>query len=180
MTLSNWFARIVGKGPAPKWVVVLDTSVLVPAVLAKRRESLNVMIVRAAVSELFDCVLSDHIRDEARDVLQRPEAGGHSLAAIEAKLAPLWTVARFVDPVGDDDASLAAIVGNDEQDAPVFGTALAAFLIPDLAARPRKFIVSNNTHHFVPGQKPHGIELQDAAGFWAKFRDAGGAVEESG
>ncbi|MDQ2912589.1 MAG: PIN domain-containing protein [Chloroflexota bacterium] len=128
------------------------------------------MIVRAAISELFDCVLSDHIRNEVRDVLQRPAAGSHSPAAIEAKFAALWTISRFVQPVPDDDGALAAIVGNDEQDAPVFATALAAYSIPDLAARPRKFIVSNNTHHFLPGQKPHGIEFQDAVGFWRQFQ----------
>ncbi len=177
MTLSNWFARIVGKGPEPRWVVVLDTSVLVPAVLAKRQDSPNVRLVRAAVGELFECVLSEYIRDETREVLQRPQAGGHSLAAIEAKLAPLWTVARFVDPVPDDDASLAAVVGDDEQDVPVFATALAAYQIPELAVRPTKMIVSNNVHHFKPGQKPHGIEFQDAVGFWHRFASAGGIVE---
>jgi predicted nucleic acid-binding protein len=176
MPLSSLFARIVGRGPEPKWVVVLDTSVLVPAVLARGQDSPNVRLIRAAVSELFDCVLSDYIREEAREVLQRPEAGGHSLAAIEAKLAPLWTVSRFVEPLQDDDASLASIVGDDVDDAPVFATALAAYQIPELAARPTKMIVSNNIHHFKPGQKPHGIEFQDAIGFWRRFAGAGGAL----
>lgn len=178
MPLSSWFARIVGKGPEPKWVVVLDTSVLVPAVLATDPKSANVRLVRAAVSELFDCVLSEFIQNETREVLQRPEVGGHSLAAIEAKLAPLWTVARFIEPLADDSNEVAAIVGNDEQDAPVFGTALAAYTVPELAARPTKMIVSNNTHHFKPGQKPHGIEFQDAVGFWRRFANAGGTTSK--
>ena len=99
--------------------------------------------------------------------------GSHARGAIDAKFSPLWAVARFLQPVPHNDDRLLAAVGNDEQDVPVFATALAIYTIPELAARPNKFIVSRNTHHFPPGEKPHGIEFQDPLGFWTKFRRVG-------
>lgn len=78
LTLSNWFANIAGSAPAPKWVAVLDTSVLVP-------------------------VLATALAAKADELL-----------------GPLLT----------------------------------------------KFIVSNNTNHFRPGQKPFGLHLVTAQMFW--------------
>lgn len=163
--MSSWFASIVGSAPAPKWVAVLDTSVLVPAANASRDDTVNVKVVRAAVSGLFECVLSAYIQEEVREVLQRPEFG-YTIQEIEAKFAPLWSTARFLEPVPYDDPQLLKVVHGDSDDLPVLATGLATKTDELLGPLPTKFIVSNNTTDFTPGQKPFGLHFVTAVMFW--------------
>ncbi len=164
MTLSRWFAGIVGSAPAPKWVAVLDTSVLVPAAIAVRNDTINVKVVRAAIAGLYECVLSEHIKDETRESLQ--EDFGLEIGEIEAKFAPLWAKARILTPVPFDDPQLLKVVKGDRDDLPVFATGLAAQADPLLGPLPTKFLVSNNSTDFTPGWKPFGLHFVTAQQFW--------------
>jgi hypothetical protein len=121
--------------------------------------------VRAAISGLYECVLSRYIQDEVREVLQRPEFG-LTIAEIESKFAPLWTQARFLEPVPYDDPQLLKVVHGDSDDLPVLATGLAAKADELLGPLPVKFLVSNNSTDFTPGQKPFGLLLVTARMFW--------------
>jgi predicted nucleic acid-binding protein len=159
------FASIVGNAPEPKWVAVLDTSVLVPAARTERDDTINVKVVRAAITGLYECVLSLYIQEEVREVLQRPEFG-FTMPEIEAKFAPLWTKARVLEPVPYDDPQLLKVVHGDSDDLPVLATGLAAKADELLGPLPTKFLVSNNSTDFTPGQKPFGLHFVTAQMFW--------------
>jgi len=165
MTLSSWFAGIVGNAPEPRWVAVLDTSILVPAAIAERNDTINVNVVRAAVAGLYECVLSQYIQDETPEVLQLPEFG-LTIGEIEAKCGPLWAQARFLTPVPYDDPQLLRVVKGDDDDLPVLATGLAAQADELLGPLPTKFVVSNNKKHFTPGWKPFGLRFVTAQMFW--------------
>ena len=52
---------------------------LVPAAIAARNDTINVKVVRAAIAGLYECVLSEYIKDETRETLQEDlglEIGG--------------------------------------------------------------------------------------------------------
>lgn len=170
-TLPSWFASVVGSAPQPRWVAVLDTSVLISAGIAGRNDTINVKVVRAAVSGLYECVLSDHIQEELREHLQADL--GLGIAEIEATFAPLWAKARFVTPVPHDDPELVRVVKGDRDDVPVLASALAVLADESLGPLPTKFIVSNNTKHFTPGWKPFGIEFITAQEFWHRLERVG-------
>jgi hypothetical protein len=163
----NWFANVVGRAPQPRWVAVLDTSVLVPAAIAARNDTLNVKVVRAAVTSLYECVLSEYIQEETRETLQ--EDFGLDIGEIEAKFAPLWAKAKFVTPMPFDDPKLLKVVKGDLKDLPVLATGLAVLADEILGPLPTKFMVSNNTTDFTPGWKPFGIEFVTAQQFWHRL-----------
>ena len=162
--MSNWFAAAVGTAPSPRWAAVLDTSILVSAAIATHNNTSNVGVVRAAIAGLYACVLSEYIKEEVREVLQSDF--GHAIGAIDAKFAPLWAVARMVTPVPFDDPQLAKVVHGDLDDLPILATGLAMYADPLLAQLPRKFIVSNDTGDFTPGQKPFGMHFLTGHQFW--------------
>ncbi len=174
MTLSSWFASIVGSAPEPRWVAVLDTSVLVPAAIAARNDTINVKVVRAAVAGLYECVLSEYIQDETRETLQRPEFG-FTIAEIDTRFAALWAKARILEPVPFDDPALLKVVHGDRDDLPVFATGLAANADALLGPLPTKFLVSNNSTDFTPGWKPFGLHFVTAQRFWHLLEQGAGA-----
>lgn len=104
-------------------------------------------------------------RKKVREVLQRAEFG-FTIQEIEAKFAALWTSARFLVPVPYDDPQLLKVVKGDSDDLPVLATGLAATADPLLGPLPAKFLVSNNTTDFTPGQKPFGLHFVNARMFW--------------
>lgn len=142
---------------------------LVPAAIAVRDNTINVSVVRAAIARLYECVLSPYIREEVVEVLQRPEFG-FTVGEIEAKFAPLWAAARFIEPVPWDDPRLLKLVHGDEGDLPVLSTGLAMFPDALLGTLPTKILVSNNTTDFTPGQKPFGLHFMTAPMFWQKLQ----------
>lgn len=142
---------------------------LVPAGIAARDDTASVCVVRAAIAGLYECVLSSYIRDEVIEVLQRPEFG-FTAGEIEAKFAPLWAIARFLDPVPWDDERLLKIVRGDEDDLPVLSTGLAMFPDQLLGPLPTKILVSNNTKHFTPGDRPFGLHFMTPVMFWHKLQ----------
>jgi len=138
--------------------------VLVPAAIAARNDTINVKVVRAAIAGLYECVLSEYIKDETRETLQ--EDLGLEIGEIEARFAPLWAKARVLTPVPFDDPQLLKVVKGDRADLPVFATGLAAQTDPLLGPLPTKFLVSNNSTDFTPGWKPFGLHFVTAQQFW--------------
>lgn len=144
---------------------MLDTSVLVPAATSPHPGSINAKVVRAGVLGIYECVLSTYIQEETRETLQEPDFS-LAIGEIDAKLAPLWSIARFLPPVPFDDPQLLKVVQGDRDDLPVFATGLAIFADPLIAAGTEKFLVSNNSSDFTPGWKPFGIHFVTARQFW--------------
>lgn len=172
MTLRDWFSSIAGSAPSPKWVAVLDTSVLVPA--AMHNQGVNAKVVRAAIAELYECVLSEYIRLETREVLSRPEID-IAVAETDRRFQDLWVGSWILDPVPASDPRLLRVVKGDVKDLPVLATGLAIFAVPELAALPRKFLVSNNTTDFTPGQILYGLEFITGQAFWRRLEQGAGA-----
>jgi len=130
--------------------------------------------VRAAIAGLYECVLSEYIREQVREVLQRPQFS-LTIDEIEAKFSHLWERAQIVTPVPFDDPQLLSVVRGDRGDLPVLATGLAMYNDPLLAGLPHKFMVSNNTTHFTPGWKPFGIHFVTGQQFWHLLQQAGKA-----
>jgi len=139
--------------------------VLVPAATSPHPGSINAKVVRAGVLGIYECVLSPYIQEETRETLQGPDFG-LAIGEIDAKLAPLWSVARFLQPVPFDDPALLRVVQGDRDDLPVFATGLAIYADPFIAVDTEKFLVSNNSTDFTPGLKPFGIQFVTARQFW--------------
>jgi len=139
--------------------------VLVAAAASPHTESVNAKVVRAGILGIYEPVLSSYIQGETRETLQA-DPFGLTIGEIEAKLAPLWSAARIVEPVPFGDPQLLKVVHGDSDDLPVLATGLAMLADPLLGPIARKFMVSNNTTDFTPGWRLWGIYFATAGQFW--------------
>lgn len=133
----------------PKFLAVLDTSVLVRAILATNSSSPARHVFEAALLQVFDVMASEQLRVETYDVLSRSSVGSYDSKDVDAVLGPLWSVIRWVDEVRDDSGDIARAVA-DPRDAYLLRTAGAVY---EGAAewRPNMFLVTENTRHFPLG-----------------------------
>lgn len=153
-------------------MAVLDTSVLVAAAIGHHAASAPRRVVAAAIAGLYDSVLSLPIREETTEVLGRPAAGSLEPGDVDEVLSEFWETSRWVQPA-PDDPSYEPVV-HDPQDVMVLRTAVGALMIPELAIRPRKFIISDNTRHFRPGVTWAGFRFVTANIFWRELRSGAG------
>ena len=56
-------------------------------------------------------------------------------------------------------------VNLDPKDVPILRTAMAVYFVPDLATRPRRLLITNNTRHFPDGEIWQGFEFITAHRF---------------
>jgi predicted nucleic acid-binding protein len=149
--------------PAQRWLAVLDTSVLVSAFLSTHEHSGSVKTVEAAIAGVFDCVLSEVIREECRATLSRRDLGSHDPDETDQRFRPLWDRAIWVE-LSEDSADLHAAV-SDPGDVPILRTAMAVFSVRDMGTRAHKFLVTNDTRAFKPGRDWYGFEFLTAHEF---------------
>jgi predicted nucleic acid-binding protein len=169
--LQKLFGRFARQEIKPKWVGVLDSSILVGAAIARHPESAVVKVVEAAISGLYDCVLSESIREESLTVLARM---GFSDEIANAMYESLWQCVHWVDLAADSPELLKVV--HDPNDVHVLRCALGVFeTVPDLAERSRKFLISENTQDFKPERNYYGWQFTTAHLFWQRLM----AVTES-
>jgi hypothetical protein len=160
-----------GRGSAQQlqWLAVLDSSVYVAAVLTNSPRSPNRETVELGLAGVYILATSEYIRGEVEETLAE---AGLDAPVIDATLSPIWRVARWLDPV--DDSPVFAEAVRDENDRPILRAALGAYTVPDLAPLPHKYLVSENTKHFVPRRNLYGFECMTPGGFLAAIRRVGG------
>lgn len=95
---------LVGRATEPPWLVVPDTSIIVRGVVGASGQP-SQQLLEAAVGGLYLPVVSDHLRNEVTEVLQRSKFG-YSLTEAQAVLKPFWEAARFVELATFDEAYL--------------------------------------------------------------------------
>ena len=155
------FKLVGGPTPQPKWVCVVDSSILVNAAVAVHPLSVTVRVVEAAISGLYVCVLSESIREETTEVLIDL---GRTRDEVDELFDPLWQRAVVV-PLGAESPDLVEVV-RDPGDVHVLRCALGIFEHePELAVRPR-FLISDNTRHFRPDVNWYGFRFVTANVFW--------------
>jgi hypothetical protein len=155
--------RLSSQKTSSRWLAVVDSSVHVGYALATHPNSGSVFTIEAAAGGLYDCVLSDYIKEEVVAKLALPRLGSMTREAVEATFEPAWERAIWL-PLADDDPAYHSAVP-DPKDVPILRTAMAAYFVPDLASRARRFVVSNNTNHFPDGQIWQGFEFITAHRF---------------
>lgn len=138
-------------------MVVLDSSVLVYAVMGSDPNSVMRRVVRFAATGVYDCVMSHAIREEATSVLGRADKWTKPLSPAEVNVAlePLWKAVHWMDPAPDDPAYLPIV--RDPKDVVVLRTAAAVVYDPVLGQRRAKWLVSENTRHFRPSVNWAGV-----------------------
>lgn len=170
----------------PKGVVaVLDTSIHVRAWLSPRdrpNPSLRVMLLAGVV---YDSLTGPAVLEEVEEVLVRPRFSGTAQAVrvwLDAFLRASHQVFPEAVPVDDPRA-----VGGDVDDLPILRTAYAALTARELVevlASARTdggwFIVSEDIHHFVPGQNVYGWEMITSRAFLRTLVRRGKAPSWSG
>jgi hypothetical protein len=105
-------------------------------------------------------VLSQEIRVEVTEVLGRPQAGSMTPAQVDDVFGDFWAVVRWRTPVEADPSYLPVV--RDPKDVIVLRTAMSVWLDGELATRPQKFIVSDNTRHFRTGVNWAGFRFLTA------------------
>jgi hypothetical protein len=161
--LQQLLQRLSSQKTSSRWLAVVDSSVHIGHALASNPNSGNVFTIEAAAGGLYDCVLSDYIKEEVIAKLGAPRFGSMSREAVEATFEPMWEQAIWL-PLADDDPTYRSVV-QDPKDVPILRTAMAVYFVPDLATRPRRFIISNNTTHFPDGEIWQGFEFITAHRF---------------
>ncbi|MDQ2913465.1 MAG: PIN domain-containing protein [Chloroflexota bacterium] len=151
-----------------RWLGVVDSSVLVAAVVSSHPQSPNREVVELALVDVFVMGVSDYIRSEVEGTLL--EDFGLTQEQIDAVLSPIWRVARWLEPVPETPELRAAI--KDPNDRPILQAAIGAYSIPELAPLPEKYLISENTTHFKPGRNHYGFECITSGGFLADIRRA--------
>lgn len=159
---------LVGRATEPQWLVVPDTSTLIRGVIGNpigpsRR------LLEAAVGGLYLPVVSNHLRDEVVDVLQRPKFR-YTLAEAQAALEPFWSVSRFVDLAVYDPAYERFV--RDPKDVFVIQTAAATFSHSDLNGRTHHFIVSGDSHALPQGRNWASFRCCSASELWMTLERA--------
>jgi len=159
-----------GRGSAKvlQWLAVLDSSVYVAAVLTNSPRSPNRETVELGLAGVYILATSEYIKTEVEEALAE---AGVIADTINSTLSPIWRVARWLDPV--DDSPVFAEAVRDENDRPILRAALGAYTVPDLAPLPDKYLVSENTKHFVPKRNLYGFECITPGGFLAAIRRVG-------
>jgi predicted nucleic acid-binding protein len=160
---------LVNRGKTPRWLVILDTNVIVRGVRSPRPNSPNRALLEAAVSGLYICVLSKELREEITEVLGRPKLGGLSRADVDRLLGDLWEQARFVDMAPDDERYRRFV--RDEKDVPLIRTAAGTFFHTDLSQHQTKFIASADGKAFRQGTNWNGFKCCSASDLWGRLRD---------
>lgn len=153
---------LVGRATEPAWLVVPDTSTIVRGVIGRSGQP-SQQLLEAAVGGLYLPVVSDHLRDEVAEVLQRPKFG-FSIAEAEAVLDPFWKVSRFVEPATYDEAYLRFV--HDPNDVFLIQTAAATFNHSDLSDRKHQFIVSGDAKAFPSGRNWASFKCCSARELW--------------
>jgi predicted nucleic acid-binding protein len=161
-------------GEADRYLVVLDACVQVAAFVAKNDTSLNVSIVRAAAAGIVDYVDSAIIRAEVTAAMAQPKLGAMSPADVESLMDPLWSRALAVVEPADEDPVYSRAV-RDPSDAGVLRTAMGASLLPSLAARRLKCIVTSNGRDF-KGSNFYGWNIRSPLHFWNDLVDTQAAA----
>lgn len=162
-----WLRRAAPDGAESlKWLAVLDSNVIVAAILTSNPRSPNREVIELALAGVFVGVTSDYIRGEVEQTLI--EEANLDRELIDAALSPVWRTLRRVEPVTETEELRRAV--SDEDDRPILCTALGTYGLPDFAPLPRKFIVSENTAHFVPHRNLYGFECATSGGFLAEIR----------
>ncbi len=148
-------------------MAVLDSSVLVAAALARDPKSPNREVVELALAGVYICVTSDYIQAEVTETLIE-----HGLRQdeVDSIFGVVWHTAEVVALADESEALREAIL--DEDDRPILRTALGVYAVPELAALPRKHLVSENVQHFPPGRNLYGFECIRPGGFLAELRRA--------
>jgi predicted nucleic acid-binding protein len=164
-----WLLRGVReKHVSLRWLGVLDSSVLVAAVVSSNPKSPNREVVELALADVFLMGSSEYIRSEVEETLQEDML--LTQPQIDAVLSPVWRCARWIEPVTETPELRAAV--SDPHDRPILQAAMGAYSIDDLAPLPKKFLVSENTTHFKPGRNLYGFKCVTPGGFLAEIRRA--------
>lgn len=152
----------------PKFLAVLDASVLVRAFLAINASSPARQVLEAALLQVFDVIASEQLRVETYEVLGRTEVGGFDRKDVDAVLGPLWAVAIWVTEATDENGDIARAV-SDPNDAYLLRTAGAVY---ERAVdwRPNMFLVTENTRHFPPGSAWGDFRYVDCLRFLQRLK----------
>ena len=152
----------------PKFLAVLDASVLVRAFLATNPSSPARQVFEAALLQVFDVVASEQLRVETYDVLGRASVGSYDEQDVDAVLGPLWAAITWVIEATDDNGDIARAV-SDPKDAYLLRTAAAVY---EGAAvwRSTMFLVTENTRHFPPGSAWGDFRYVDCLRFLQRLK----------
>lgn len=167
--LKQFSALTARKPQQPKWVAVLDTSVLFAGTVATHPQSAALRVIEAGIAGFYDAVLSQCNWDETVAQLQAkanlaPEQAGQPFE-------PLLGKATWV-PLSPDDPSYASAV-RDPDDVAILRTAMSVLEVPALATRPGLYIVTENSRDFRVGENWYMFRLRTAHQFWQELRRAG-------
>jgi len=131
-------------------VAVIDTSVFVADAMSQFHGGASSRVLDLALTERFQLVMCDQIRDELVAVLVRKLAW--TVWEVQTRFGAVFDRATWVAPVPEAPHHLAAVQGH-SADTVVVRTAEAIYVSqrPDLVAIQAKYVVSMNTRHFPPG-----------------------------
>jgi hypothetical protein len=158
-----------GEDVGLRWLAVLDSSVYVAALLTINPRSPNRETIELGLAGVYILGTSEYIKGEVEEALLG-EAGLQP-EDVHTALSSVWRIARWLDPV--DDSPIFAAAVRDEADRPILRAALGAYSVADLAPLPEKFLISENTRHFIPGRNLYGFVCTTPGGFLARIRRAG-------
>jgi hypothetical protein len=152
-----------------RWLCVLDSSIYVASLLTTNPRSPNRETIEFALAGIYILGTSEYIKADVEETLI--DEAGLEPEPVHAALSPIWRVARWLEPVDDSPVFAAAV--KDEDDRPILRAAVGAYLLPELAPLPEKFLISENTRHFKPGRNLYGFHCTTPGGFLAQIRRAG-------
>ena len=152
----------------PKFLAVLDASVLVRAFLATSPSSPARQVFEAALLQVFDVIASQQLRVETYEVLGRASVSSYDQDEVDAVLGPLWTVTTWVAEASDDTGDIARAV-SDPKDAYLLRTAGAVYE-GSVDWRSNMFLVTENTRHFPPGSAWGDFHYVDCLRFLQRLK----------
>lgn len=144
-----WQKRLAGSRSGPDWLVLVDQSILVAALLSRDTSANCHLIVEAGAAGAYRSVSAAELQAHLFEVMLYPRHGAMTEAEVRERLNAFWRRTKFVRPADDGEVYHKAIP-RDTEDALLLRVIDGAASDPDLASCRKRIIVSDNTRDLKP------------------------------